>query len=104
MNTNIEHWDKKWGDLNERNMRKVIESRGYNVVKYVYPPGSYFPDHKHAFDKMDTVLNGKFKIEALGKKFVLEAGDLLHVPAGLVHNAEVLGDEDVVSLDASKVG
>ena len=104
MNTDIEHWDKKWGDLNERNMRKVIESRGYNVVKYVYPPGTYFPDHKHAFDKMDTVLNGKFKIEALGKMFVLEAGDLLHVPAGLVHNAEVVGDEDVVSLDASKVG
>ncbi|MCS4538748.1 MAG: cupin domain-containing protein [Thaumarchaeota archaeon] len=103
MNTEIEHWDKKWGEMNERNMRKVIESRGYSVVKYVYPPGTYFPDHEHAFDKMDTVLKGKFKIEALGKRFVLKAGDMLYVPAGLIHNAEVLGDEDVVSLDASKV-
>jgi len=103
LSTDIERWDREWGQLNERNMRKVIESRGYSVVKYVYPPDTYFPDHKHVFDKMDAVLKGKFKIEALGRKFILEAGDMLHVPAGLVHNAEVLGDEDVVSLDASKV-
>jgi hypothetical protein len=25
------------------------------------------------------------------------------VPKGLMHNAEVLGDEDVISLDASKL-
>lgn len=102
LETDIEHWDKKWGELNEQNMRKVIESRGYRVVKYVYPPGTYFPDHKHAFDKMDTVLKGTFKIEALGKKFILKPGDMLYVPAGLTHNAEVVGDEEVVSLDASK--
>ena len=102
MNTNIESWDRKWGELNERNMRRVIESRGYSVVKYVYPPETYFADHEHAFDKMDTVLKGRFKIEALGKKFILGPGDMLYVPAGLVHNARVLGDEEVISLDASK--
>ena len=102
MNVDIERWDKKWGELNERNMRRVIESRGFSVVKYVYPPSTYFPDHQHGFDKMDTVLKGKFKIEASGKKFILGPGDMLYVPKGLVHNAEVLGDEDVVSLDASK--
>lgn len=99
----IEHWDKASGKLNEKNMRKVLESRGYSVVKYVYPPGTYFLDHTHAFDKMDTVLKGKFKIGALGKKLILIAGDILYVPAGTVHNAEVVGDEEVISLDASKV-
>jgi len=102
LNTNIESWDSKWGELNERNMRRILESRGYGVVKYVYPPGTYFSDHKHEFDKMDTVLKGKFKIEALGKKFILGPGDMLYVPADLVHSAEVLGEEEVVSLDASK--
>ena len=99
----IEHWKKAWGELNEKNMRKVLESKGYGVVKYVYPPGTYFPNHTHAFDKMDTVLKGKFKIEALGKKLILSAGDILYVPAGTIHNAEVIGDEEVISLDASKV-
>ena len=99
----IEHWNKVWGELNERNMRKVLESRGYSVIKYVYPPSTYFPDHAHVFDKMDAVLKGKFKIEALGKKLILSAGDILYVPAGTIHNAEVIGDEEVISLDASKV-
>ena len=99
----IEHWNKAWGELTEKNMRKILESRGYSVIKFVYPPGTYFPDHAHAFDKMDTVLKGKFKIEALAKKLILRPGDILYVPSGTVHNAEVVGSEEVISLDASKV-
>jgi quercetin dioxygenase-like cupin family protein len=33
---------------------------------------------------------------------VLEAGDMLAVPRGTVHRAEVLGDQAVVSLDATR--
>jgi len=33
---------------------------------------------------------------------VLEPGDALAVPAGAVHAAEVVGDEPVVSLDATR--
>jgi hypothetical protein len=35
-----------------------------------------------------------------GRTVVLEAGDLLPVPRGAVHNAEVVGGSSVVSLDA----
>ena len=34
---------------------------------------------------------------------VLEAGNCLAVPRGAVHSAEVVGDEPVVSLDATRV-
>lgn len=32
----------------------------------------------------------------------LVAGDCLHVPKGMLHSAEVVGDESVISLDAVK--
>ena len=39
---------------------------------------------------------------ALGKEFILGPGDMLLVPAGTIHTAEVIGNEPVISLDATK--
>ncbi len=98
----IEHWDKARGELNEQNMRKRLESEGYRVNRYDYTPGTYFPDHTHSFDKKDAVLRGRFLICALDREFLLGPGDSIPVPAGTIHSAEVIGDETVVSLDASR--
>ena len=98
----IERWDRSWGELTERNLRRRLESEGYNVSRYDYPPGTRFPDHTHGFDKKDAVLRGRFLIRAVGREFLLGPGDQIAVPADTVHSAEVIGDETVVSLDASK--
>ncbi len=42
-------------------------------------------------------------MEIQGERVTLRAGDILHVPAGVVHSASVLGEEPVVSLDATKL-
>jgi len=97
----VEKWDTEhWGRLTEENMRRRLEYEGYSVTRYAYRARTIFPDHLHSVDKKDAVLQGKFKIEALGRVFILEAGDMLAVPAGTVHNAKVLGAETVISLDA----
>ncbi|MEX5216931.1 MAG: cupin domain-containing protein [Nitrospira sp.] len=91
------------GPLTEAALRRKIERLGYSVTRYVYQAGTYFPDHSHRVDKMDAVVSGRFKMVLEGREIVLEAGDMLAVPAGVVHSAEVVGDEAVVSLDGVKV-
>jgi quercetin dioxygenase-like cupin family protein len=99
----IEHWHpERDGPLTEANMRRKLEDRGYVVHKYIYPPGTYFPEHDHGVDKIDGVLSGLFRMSMNGGSVVLEAGDLLVVPKHAFHSAEVVGDEPVVSLDAIK--
>ena len=101
----IEHWHtERDGELSEINMRRKLEDRGYRVSKYVYPPGTYFPEHDHGVDKIDGVLAGRFRMSMNGGNVVLEAGDLLVVPKHVFHTAEVVGDEAVVNLDAVRVG
>lgn len=102
MPVRVEKWDKAWGALNEANMGKRLENEGYAVGRYTYPPGTYFPDHTHEIDKKDGVLTGRLKIIALGKEFVLEPGDIIEIPTGTVHSAEVVGREAVLSLDATR--
>ncbi|HHQ42627.1 MAG TPA: cupin domain-containing protein [Chromatiales bacterium] len=104
MGVEVERWDEtRDGPLTEEAMRRKLEARGYRVSRYVYPPGTYFPPHTHEVDKIDGVLSGRFRLEMLGESVILEAGDMLAVPRGVVHAAEVVGDEPVVSLDAVRV-
>ncbi|WP_333839516.1 cupin domain-containing protein [Pelomicrobium sp.] len=99
----VERWDEaRDGPLTEARLRAKMESRGYRVTRYVYPAGTYFPPHTHEVDKMDAVLSGRFRLTVMGREVVLGPGDLLSVPRGVLHEAKVLGDEPVVSLDGVK--
>jgi quercetin dioxygenase-like cupin family protein len=101
----IEHWNPAAdGELTEHNLRRKLEARGYSVTRYVYPPGTCFPDHIHGVDKIDGVLAGRFRMTTQEGSVILEAGDCLFVPRGAVHSAEVVGGEPVVSLDAVRRG
>lgn len=99
----VERWNVAVdGPLTELALRRKLERLGYQVSRYVYPPGTYFPDHTHSVDKIDAVVSGRFRLVVEGREVMLEAGDLLYVPKGTVHSAEVIGNEAVVSLDAVK--
>jgi quercetin dioxygenase-like cupin family protein len=101
----IEHWHSDVdGPLSELALRHKLERRGYQVTRYVYSPGMFFPAHDHAEDKIDAVLSGRFRVTMQGQEAVLEAGDLVVVPKHAVHTAEVVGDEPVVSLDGVRTG
>jgi len=98
----IEKWKADQdGPLTEAAMRDGLENRGFFVSRYVYPPGTYFPDHTHDIDKIDEVLSGRFRVDALAESVILEAGDSVTIPNGTVHSAEVFGDEPVINLDAT---
>jgi len=97
----IKYWDTiRDGELTEASMRAKLEQLGYSVTLYTYPPGTSFPDHSHAVDKIDAVLSGQFRMSMNGQSRILRAGDMVEVPGGVVHSAEVVGDEPVISLDA----
>ena len=99
----VEHWDSAAeGPLSEHALRRKLEVRGYAVARYVYPPGTRFPPHTHGIDKIDAVVSGRFRMTMGEVDAVLEARDCLGVPRGAVHSAEVVGDDPVVSLDATR--
>ncbi len=91
------------GGAVEPAMRERLAALGYTVTRYVYPPGTYFAEHTHGIDKIDGVVSGRFRLTIEGTVIVLEAGEYVAVPRGVVHSAEVVGEEAVVSLDAVRL-
>lgn len=101
----VERWNtERDGSLSEQALRRKLEGLGYNVCRYTYPPGTYFPPHTHSEEKMDAVISGRLRIRMGEEDIVLGAGDAVLVPRGAEHSAEVLGAQTVVSLDAVKAG
>lgn len=91
------------GEFSERALRAKLESLGYRLARYVYPPGTVFPDHTHGVDKVDAVVSGRFRLVINGHVALLGPGDWVDIPRGSVHSAVVQGDEPVVSFDALKL-
>jgi quercetin dioxygenase-like cupin family protein len=99
----VHRWDPQSdGELSEKGLRRKLEEQGYSVSRYVYPPGTHFPEHTHGVDKIDAVISGQFELVVNGARHVLGPGDWIAVPRGVPHTAAVVGDAPVVSLDAVK--
>ena len=99
----VEHWNNESdGPLNENNMRDKLKSQGYSCTRYTFPPGANFPNHTHSITKKDSIISGQFRFAMFGKEVILQPGDMVVVPAGVVHNASVVGKEPVVFFDATK--
>lgn len=100
MQVMVEHWNAtKDGPLTEDALRRKIESRGYRVNTFIYPPGTYFPMHSHLVDKVDGVVSGSFRVVVEEAEVMLGPGDMVYVPRNTRHTAEVVGKQPVISLD-----
>jgi len=100
----VQRWNAALdGEFSERALRAKLESQGYRVARYVYAPGTVFPDHQHGVDKVDAVVAGRFRLIIGGHVAILCAGEWVRVPAGVSHSAAVVGDDPVITLDAIKL-
>ena len=62
-------------------------------VRVDLEPGVAFGDHTHAGEEIIYVLEGTFEYQIEGKPPVtLKAGDVLFIPAGVVHAAKNVGN------------
>jgi quercetin dioxygenase-like cupin family protein len=96
----VERWDaERDGPFSETALRRKLEALGCVVSKYVYEPGTHFPEHSHHVDKIDAVVSGRFQIAIAGQIFELGEGDWISVPRGVRHAATVIGNDAVISLD-----
>ncbi|KAH9503936.1 hypothetical protein Btru_064199 [Bulinus truncatus] len=103
MKINLIKWNKSTdGALNDDNMRRKLKSLGYQSTMYIFSPGTDFPDHTHSMTKLDAITSGKFFLSMHGQNVIMEPGDIIEVPKNVVHNAHVVGSEDVTFFDSVK--
>ena len=83
-------------------LQSRLESLGYEVCVHVLAPGTVFGAHCACESRIDAVFSGQLKLVISGHEHLLGPGDWVEIPAGVSMTAEVVGDEPVLGLDATR--
>ena len=72
---------------------------GVSVFLFHGQPGSGPGPHRHPYDEVQFIREGRGLYNVNGTEFEACAGDILVVKAGEVHSFRCLGDEPLVQVD-----
>jgi quercetin dioxygenase-like cupin family protein len=79
--------------------RQTIHGANQTLVRYVYQPGSVFPEHSHPEEQITIILSGSIDFTVDGKPVTLSAGQSALIPANVPHGAVVTGPDVVETLN-----
>ncbi len=83
--------------LNPALSRKVITGERAMVAQVFLSKGAVVPEHHHESEQLTYILEGALEFEIEGRKLVVSAGEVLHIPSQVPHKAVAL--EDTLDVD-----
>ena len=94
----LHRWDEiALEKVTEMLSRKVVAGDREMLVQSYVKRGCLVPMHAHNSEQMTYVLQGALKFFVAGEEITVREGEVLHIPAGVEHQAEAL--EDTFELD-----
>ena len=94
----------QWGKMEKEEVtdvifRKVISGERAMLAQIFLEKGAVVPMHSHENEQITCLLEGalKFWIGEEKRELILRAGEVLHIPSNVPHQAEAI--EDCVDLD-----
>ncbi len=89
----LHRWDEiALEKVTEMLSRKVVAGERHMLVQSYVKRGCLVPRHAHESEQMTYVLQGALKFSVDGEEITVREGDVLHIPAGVWHQAEALDD------------
>lgn len=82
--------------MNEMLSRQIINGERSMLARVQLAKGCVVPKHSHDNEQFTLILAGalRFHIGEDGREVVVRAGEVLHIPSGVPHQAEALEDTD----------
>src|ERR1700674_59219 len=84
-------------ELNPLLQRQFVVGQEIMVARVLLKKGCIVPEHSHHNEQLTYILDGALKFWIDGQEIVVRAGEVLCIPAHMVHKAEAM--EDTVDLD-----
>ena len=98
----LTRWPADAGQITINKIRARLEQEGLQPYRFDMIPGDRYSDHAHPEAEIRWVVSGRMQVRIDHEELILEPGDRLDLAANVVHSADVLGEEVVVTLCASR--
>ena len=90
-----------WGSVESERLnplltRQLITGDRSMLARVQLAKGCVVPKHSHDNEQFTLILSGalRFKIGDEGRELIVRAGEVLHIPSGVPHEAEAMEDTD----------
>ena len=77
--------------MNQEQIRKNWESRGYSFGVFKDPPGQVWEDFVDRTDELVVLAEGEIEIKIEGKSQQPQIGDEVFIPANAIHTVRNIG-------------
>ena len=94
----LHRWDEiALEKVTEMLSRKVVTGEREMLAQIYLKRGCLVPMHSHESEQMTYILQGALRFLVGNEEVIVREGEVLHIPANVVHQAEAL--EDTFELD-----
>jgi quercetin dioxygenase-like cupin family protein len=98
----VTRWPVDAGQVTINKIRARLEREGLSPSRFDMIPGDSYPDHSHSEAEIRWVASGKMRVVIGNEEIVLGPGDRLDLAPKVAHSADVVGDDVVVTVAASR--
>ena len=78
--------------ITEMISQKIVAGDREMLAQIYLKRGALVPMHAHESEQMTYVLQGSLRFLVGGEEIIVREGEVLHIPAGVPHQAEALDD------------
>ncbi len=78
--------------ITEMISQKIVAGDREMLAQIYLKRGALVPMHSHDSEQMTYVLQGSLRFLVGGEEIIVREGEVLHIPAGVPHQAEALDD------------
>ncbi len=86
-----------WEEVTPQIKRKIVSGKQVMVAQIWLHKGTIVQEHTHLSEQITYVVEGALRFWLGGKELILRRGEVLVIPSGMPHKAEVL--EDTLDID-----
>jgi quercetin dioxygenase-like cupin family protein len=93
MPARLHRWDEiALEKVTEMFSQKIVAGEREMLAQIYLKRGALVPMHSHESEQMTYVLQGALRFLVDGEEIIVREGEVLHIPAGVPHQAEALDD------------
>ena len=85
---------------NLRQIQALFEREGLSAFEERYAAGAFVPPHRHPFDEVRMIVQGRLLYDISGNKLLLREGDRITIPSNTLHSKKIQGKEPCLSICA----
>ncbi len=96
--TILRYEESGWEKLSDLIFRRHVHGSRVTIAQFKLLKGSVVKPHSHPHEQVSIVVNGRAKFVVGDETYIVNPGDVVHIPPNVMHGVEAVEDSLIVDV------